>query len=139
MIDCASAFETHADRQTSGPHKAHIRAAEKRVAAFAVQPPQFSFWRTERPEELLAGSCAEQAQDLVAFLGAMSIDNGASLVEHARAGTWPSADADTKFVLLGLIDGAFGALREKHCLAPFDDALPGEPPSAFLKICEVLA
>jgi len=80
---------------------------------------------------------AKHAHDLIAFLGAMSINAAPQLNVHVHAGPWPGADA--KFVPLGLIDGAIAALREKRGLLPFDNTLPDEPPSAFLEICEVLA
>jgi len=38
-----------------------------------------------------------------------------------------------------LIDSAFVALREKHGSPPFDDALPGEPLTAFNEIRKVFA
>jgi hypothetical protein len=142
MGEHASAFEAHADCQICGPQKAHIRAAEQRAAALVEQRKQFSRWRAwhrEHRETLLAGPYARQAQKLVALLDALSLNGAAKLIEYVRAGPWSSADENTRFILLRLVDGAIAALREKHESPPFDGALAGEPLAAFNEIREVLA
>ena len=44
--------------------------------------------------------------------------------------------ATREFLVLQVVDNAIAHLRERHDLAPFDDALPysDEPPNAFLII-----
>lgn len=137
-----SAFEALADRQIAAPRKAHARAAEKRAAQKALrerdqQCASWRRWRKQGVEALLAGPYGSEARGLIDFLEAMTLTSGPELVE--RSGAWLDADADTKFLVLSLIDSAIAALREKHGLAPFDDSLPGEPPTAFQIIKECLA
>jgi hypothetical protein len=139
MTDRASAFEAQADRQISGPC---IQAAEQRATALLEQRNQFSRWRAwhrSHRETLLAGPYARQAQKLAPFLDPLSLNNAAELIEYVCADRWSSADEDTRFVLLGLINGAIAALRKKRGLPPFDDVLPGEPLTVFSEIRKVLA
>jgi hypothetical protein len=133
-------FEGLAERQISAPRKARARAAEKRQQALRERDWQIIAWRRWRKkgvEILLAGPYGETARGLIEFLGAMRLDAGPELIK--RVGPWVDADADTRFLVLSLIGGAIAALRERSGLAPFDDALPGEPPTAFEIVRELLA
>src|SRR5262249_50783674 len=95
-------------------------------------------WRHERVEALLAGPHGAKAQALLAFLQTMSVDDGPQLIEFVRAGDWQHTDADTRFEILLLVSAALASQRERVGLPPFDDGLPGEEPSAFLMIRELL-
>jgi hypothetical protein len=139
-------FIDFAEQQTPAPVKARRRAAEtrrERAKAKALQERADLFrlwrrWRHEQIETLLAGPYGAKAQALLAFLQAMSLDDGPQLIEFVRAGDWHRADPDTRFEILSLIDAALTALREQHGLPPFDDGLPGEEPTSSLIIREVL-
>ena len=91
----------------------------------------------ERLETLLAGPHAAAARELVAFLRAMTLEDGMHLVEFVRAADWERADAGTKFEVLSLIYATITALRERAELPPINDALPDEEPTAFLIIREM--
>jgi hypothetical protein len=61
------------------------------------------------------------------------------LIEFTSAGPWGDADSDTRFEILGLLDAMIVKHREKMGLAPFDDALPGQPDDLFLLLRQHLA
>jgi len=137
-----NAFLKYAEKQTPASVKARQRATEKRRAtkaeekALAEREDLFRLWkkwRRERLETLLTGPHGDAAQELVAFLKTMKLEDEARLIELVRAG-WERTDADTKFEVLSLINAAITALRERAKLSPINDALPHEKPTAFLII-----
>ena len=144
-----NAFLDYAEKQTPASVKARQRATEKRRATAAqkaadkalaerdVMFAEWERWRRERLEVLLAGPHGAAAQELVAFLNAMNLDDGEKLVEHVRAAGWGETDADTRFEILSLISATITALRERAKLPPFDDPLPEEPSNAFLILREL--
>src|SRR5215471_18249270 len=131
-----NAFLKFADEQTPAAVKARQRATEKRRAMAAQKAAEKALaerddlfrlwkrWRRERLDELLAGPHSAAAQELVAFLKVMTLDDEARLIELIRTAGWARADADTKFEVLSLINITFTKLRERAELAPIDDALP---------------
>jgi hypothetical protein len=81
---------------------------------------QFEAWRRQGINALLAGRYGDEARNLIEFLGAITLEAGPELIK--RCGPWVTADADTRFLVLSLIDHAIIELREKHeiireCLA----------------------
>ena len=142
-------FLKFAEEQTPAAVKARQLATEKRRVtaaqkaadnALAERKDLFRLWkkwRRERLETLLAGPHSAAAGELIAFLRAMTLDDGARLVEFVRAAGWERADADTKFEVLSLINAAITALHERAKLPPINDALPDEEPTAFLIIREM--
>ena len=144
-----NAFLEFAEKQTPAAVKARQRAAEKRrataaekalVKAAAEREDLFFLWRRwrkERLDALLAGPHAVAAGELVTFLNAMTLEDGARLIEFVRAADWARADADTKFEILSLINAAITALRERAELPPFSDPLPDEKSTAFLILREM--
>jgi hypothetical protein len=135
-------FLAVADRQVA-PVKARQRAVETRRAKHAVHRDElgeaYRRWRDERREALLAGPYGDTARCLIGFLEDMGLHDGAALIRLIEWGQWRSADLDIRLEIPSLIDGAITALREKQGMPPFDDALPTEPPNAFLSIREALA
>jgi hypothetical protein len=139
-------FIRYAESQTPAAVKARQRAAEKRRATAAEKALAerddllrlWKKWRHERLETLLNGPHAAAAQELVAFLQTMTLNDGARLVKFIRAAGWERANADTKFEVLSLINITITSLRERAGLDPFDDPLPHEPPSTFLSLRELL-
>jgi hypothetical protein len=136
-------FFAVADRQVVAPVKARQRGAEERRAKHAVHQETlgkaYRRWRDERSEALLAGPHGHAARRLVNFLKDMGLHDGAALIRLVDRQQWCSADYETRPEILVLIDSAVISLRERHGLAPFDDALPAEPPNAFLLIREAMA
>ena len=134
-----NAFIELAARQMSAPAKAYQRAAEKRAAtreekALAERDATFRawrLWRRERLDTLLNGPRGDAVRELVTFLQGMKLGDDAALLAHVRAGNWHQADAKTKSEVLALINTAIVRTRELAGLKPFDDGLPGEPPTAF--------
>jgi hypothetical protein len=140
-----NAFIDYAEKSMPAAVKARQRAAEKRRAtaaekALAERDDLFHLWklhRQERLEALLAGPHGDAARELVAFLQAMTLDDGDRLVELVRTGGWARVDADTKFEVLSLINSAIVAVRERANLPPINDALPHEKPTTFIIIREM--
>jgi hypothetical protein len=135
-------FLAVADRQVVAPAKARQRAVETRRAKRADHRDElgkaYRQWRHERREALLAGPYGHAARRLIGFLENMGLHDGAALIRLVERQRWCSVDVDTRFGILALVDGAVIALRERHWLPPFDDALPTEAPSVFLLIREAL-
>src|SRR5262249_38119266 len=94
---CMNAFLEFAERQMPAAVKARQRAAEKRrataaekaLAKAAAEREDLFFlwrrWRKERLDALFAGPHAAAAGELVTFLNAMTLEDGARLVEFVRA------------------------------------------------------
>jgi hypothetical protein len=139
-----AAFEALADRQINAPRKARMRAAERRAVEKALternkQYAAWQHWHQNQCEELLAGRHGDDARTLVAFLNALTLDQAPDLVALVERGPWRGADPDTRYQILRLVDRSIAHVRERAGLAPFDDALPNEPPTAFQIIREALA
>jgi hypothetical protein len=145
-VQRSNAFLDFADKQTPAPVKARMRAAEKRAATaaekkLAEREQTHRLWkeyRAERIGELLKGPYAKAAHELLVFLGTMTLTDGAALIDLVRRGPWCTAAANIRFEIISLIDAALTSQRERAGLPPFDDALPGEEPTAFLVIREML-
>jgi hypothetical protein len=140
----AAAFEVLAARQISAPRKARARTAERRAAEKALrerdkQCAAWRRWQQKQFEELLAGPYGACARPLVAFLNALTLDQAPELITLVECGPWRSADPETRYQILRRIDSSIARARERAGLAPFDDALPDEPPTAFQIIREALA
>ena len=139
-----NAFLDLADRQITAPVKARQRAAEKRAARKAVDSRDqlnvaWRRWHDEKREALLVGPHGDAARHLIAFLGNMTLDQGAELVALVKAGPWRHTDGDTRFEIMALIDAHIIKLRERSNLPPFDDALTSARPNVFPVIREVLS
>jgi hypothetical protein len=138
-----NAFLDLAEQQIVAPVKARRRAAQKRaVCKGAVDQERqlgtiWRKWNDERRAALLAGEHGDAARALIEFLDGMKLHDGARLV--LLIGPWTKADVDIRHEVLTMIDSAIIALRERHGLLPFDDALPGEPTNVFLQIREALS
>ena len=140
-----NAFLEFAEKQTPVSVKARQRASEKRRAkaaekALVERDDLFRLWkrwRRERLETLLTGPHGDAARELVAFLQAMTLDDGVRLVELVRAAGWERTDANTRFEILSLIDLTLTELRTRAKLPPIDDPLPHEESTAFLIIREL--
>ena len=145
-VQRSNAFLDFADKQTPAPVKARMRAAEKRAATaaekkLAEREQLHRLWkdyRAERLGELLKGPYAKAVHELLVFLGTTMPADETALIALVKRGPWRTANADTRFEVLSLVDAALTSQRERAGLPPFDDALPGEPPTAFGIIRELL-
>jgi hypothetical protein len=135
----AQHFLDFADSQIPAPLKARHRAAAKRAEQARDKALKerdhllrnWLRWRGERLAQLLAGPQGDAIRALVQFLHDIKFEQAPALVEFIAASQLRIADADIRFEILHLIDRAIARLREKQGLPPFDDALPGEAPTAF--------
>jgi hypothetical protein len=140
-VTAADAFLDRAEQQIAAPRKARLRASEQRDAALEERTRllrAWRAWRRERVEELVSGPHGAAAQALRGFLAKMKLGDAAALITAVQAGPWREADPDVRFEVLAMVDRAIVALRERHHLPPFDDALPGEAPTAFEIVREIL-
>ena len=95
-------------------------------------------WRKQAIDTLLNGPLSAAARVLVDFLDRMQSDDECGLIDLVRSGPWRDADADTRFLILVLVDAAVIRLRERAGLVPFDDPLRDEESNTFLTIRKLL-
>lgn len=147
-----NAFLDIADTQMAAPVKAKHRANEKRAAARIVPTEaekklqdkskllrQWRTWHREREQALLHGAFGPDIQKIKSFLRSMAPESAPELVRLIKDGEWGRrAGADIRHELLVMIGRNIIRLRERHGLPPFDDSLPGEPPTAYEAIREIL-
>jgi hypothetical protein len=117
---------------------ARKRAVDKAEAERDTLSKLWHARQREQRDELVNGPYGEPAQKLIDFLKTMTIGSAASLVEIVSNGPWRTADGDTRFAILRLVDDAITALRERNGQPSFDDPLPGAPLNAFLLLREQL-
>ena len=86
-------------------------------------------WHREQLEEALAGVRRDVLERLMEQL--KDLRSARALVDFIAAQDWESVDADTRVIALFEINRAIAALRERQKLPPINDALPGEPLTAF--------
>jgi hypothetical protein len=98
---------------------------------------QWKRWRRERFEALLQGPYTESVQALLTF--SKTMPGPTALIDFVKTGPWSDANADVRFEILALVDAMIIRRREHMGLPPFDDALPGQSPNAFLILREQLA
>jgi hypothetical protein len=138
MGDEIDPFAAMADEQISSPVRAQQRAAatraeHKRLREIIDQQTQHRLWkewRAKRFEQLMAGRYRTEVQKLMRFLNCATLEDGANLVSLIAAGPWSSADGDTRFLILSIVNSRIMELRTTEGLSPIDDALPDELPTA---------
>ena len=86
-------------------------------------------WHVEPLEEALADVYADVMSRLMAQLE--ELRSARALVDFIAAQDWESVDAEMRAIALFEINRAITALRERQKLPPINDALPGEPLTAF--------
>lgn len=147
-------FEALAEQQLSSAAKAQHRARDKRIAKLVVtserdapmvaKPAEKAMFEAsaqlrlyqkhlrDRRNELLNGTYSVQLHELVAILKSPS---GGELVDWIEHADWlQQADYNTRHNTLSIIADSIATWRIRHGLAPFDDSVMGEPPTAFEQI-----
>lgn len=115
-------------------------AAERQLEENDALLRGYNAWLKERQETLLASPIGREVKGLLTFLRTMTLSSAPALVRLVETASWMrNAEPPTRAELLWLIDRGITRLRVREGLPPFDDALPGEPDSAFLTIREALA
>lgn len=141
-----------AETQIAAPVKAKHRASEKRAEARMVRTEaeqklydqskllsQWSAWHRERQQALFDGPFGEDAKKIKSFLRGMEPRSASALVELVRNGEWGKrAGPEIRHEILVMIGRGIIRARERQGLQPFDDSVPGEPPTAYEIIREML-
>lgn len=150
-------FEQVAEAQRHAASKAAERAKDRRLAKLEVKSERdapmvaspaekaqyerqqllkhFNKQMTERRRDLLSGRHGVDVKGLLQILDSLADDSAPALFAYlAKCGWFASADYNTRFDILWLIDTCIVRFRVRAGLAPFDDALPGEPPTVFLTV-----
>lgn len=147
-------FEQVGDVQQNAFSKAKDRAAERRLAKLVVtserEAPmvaspqekqqqerqkllrQFNKAMTARRKALLEGKYREEVSGLVQLLDTLDMAGASGLLSYLAKCLWfQHCDYGTRFDILSIIDIAIVRHRVRAGQPPFDDSLPGEPPTAF--------
>lgn len=141
-------FAVLAQEQMTSPAKAKLRAAKTREERRQAQAQsdqqiltaQWREWHRKRVKRLKTGRYVNAVNIVASFLEQMTLQDGAKLVTLIDKGPWREADADTRYLLLGLIDWRIILLRETEGWPPFDDSIPfsQDEPTAFELVREIL-
>jgi len=100
---------------------------------------QYKALSAERRAELLEGPYSFEFRGLLSWLDEMTLRDGAALVAFVQALNWlRKAPKPVRQEALILISRAIIRLRERHRMPPFDDGLPWEAPTAFVRVRELL-
>lgn len=135
-----------AEQQISNPVKSRMKAAAtreqrrraKQLSDNAILYKQWKQWHDKCRAELLAGPYGEAASELADFIASMSIQDGDALIAKVERGPWVSADTDSRYQVLRMIDHSIVYLRESNGLEPFDDPLDDDL-NVFLQIRQMLS
>ncbi|WLA79601.1 hypothetical protein [Bradyrhizobium elkanii] len=93
-----------------------------------------AYMRSKRAElkAMLQGPQGKHWHELVQRLRSLTIEESEPLIDYVKKARWLlDADLHTRQVALALIAGVIIRIREENGYSPADDALPGEPPTAF--------
>lgn len=145
-----NAFLEIAEQQMSGAVKARHRAVEKRKMRSDAEAPMITRGLDKEMEEaaklksnyraikrqekldLLNGPHGKDVRGLIALIDSLTIGSGNALVEFIQNADWiQQADQKLKYAVLELAGVGIARLRIRHAMAPYDDSLPGEPPTAY--------
>lgn len=147
-------FEALADTQQNAYSKARDRAAEKRLSKLVVKSDsdapmvasaadkeryeqqqllkRFNKAMTQRRLDLVNGPHGAEVKGLLQILDSLTPSSPPALMSYLAKCQWfVNADYGTRHDILWVIDTAIMKFRIRQGLPPFDDGLPGEPPTAF--------
>lgn len=143
-------FLSVADHQMSGAVKARHRAVEKRKVLRDAEAPMVktgldkemeeaaklksNYLRIKKQEklDLLNGPHGKDVRGLIQLIDSLTIDSASALVTFVMSAEWiQKASLPLRYAVLELAGNAIMRLRIRHAMAPFDDSLPGEEPTAY--------
>lgn len=131
--------------ETRSEQRAHRRkqSAQQRAMVKALHERnylhrQWKKWHEDQLKLFLDGDHAQAAKELHAFLLTLDLENGDELIAKVERGPWVSADADSRYQVLRMVDRAIVYLRESNGMEPFDDPLDDDL-NVFLRIRRLLA
>jgi hypothetical protein len=146
-------FEAQGLRQVVAATKAKYRAAEKRAAKAPMVPTpaekkmadqyeqvrHYYRWKRSLIRTQLMGSQKDQWKTLTRLLRTMTIEDSGNLIGYVQNAQWiHELDVEAKHVLLSVVASAIVRLRIINGYDPFDDGIPGEGPTAFIAIRDML-
>jgi hypothetical protein len=144
-------FDYFGDAQLSQPTRKKLARKNKKLAAKLDEKAklyiQWQKWHADERAAFLKGPYGKEASSVAEFLAHLRLtaDDAVRLVDIMRDGPWLTADPDTRFRMLRMVDYAIIAAREQAGLVPFDDALPTfneneeEEQTAFLVIRDMFS
>jgi hypothetical protein len=106
-------------------------AAEQELVDNARLLRAWHNWHAEELVEALAGPHRHVLEPLMEILQKLDPQSSRQLINFIRAQDWSAVGAQTKLVVLHEINVAITKLRERNSRPPIDDALWGEPATAF--------
>jgi hypothetical protein len=109
---------------------------DKELADNARLLRRWKAFHREQLETALAGVHRDVFERLQAEL--KSLHSARELVAFIDAQDWSAMDANIQLIALHEINAAICRLRERRGLEPIDDALPGQPPTAFQIIRSII-
>lgn len=147
-----NAFEAYSDLAKPQWQRTRERAVEKRRDTIARKSQMeerlderdllTKLYRqhvADRKQALLDGPYGKDIRGLLSFMRTMTPSSAPALVKLVEAAGWlRGADQDTRHGVLSLINRGIANLRKREGLMPFDDALPGEAPTASEQIKSIL-
>jgi hypothetical protein len=95
-------------------------------------------WHREEREIALTGPHGAMIERLVFILDSLTLDSAPLLVAYIRGVDWATVHYPTRLTVLHEVNVAITRLRERNGMAPFDDAMPGDPPNVFETIRTIL-
>jgi hypothetical protein len=140
-------FEALAERQTPVPVKRRMETAARRKSEREIAQQsedaylskEYARYKREQKDALLAGPHGEDVKRLLSFLRTMTLDSAPALMGLVQDAAWlKSLSIDERHTLFGIMARSVARCRERAGLAPYDDALIGEPPKALHVIRDVL-
>lgn len=145
-----NAFEALADQQATQATKRKWKRAEVKVVKSDADAPmvptaqereqrekqqllrEWIKWRREESDEMLEGPNGSEYRALLVLLSSLAPSSANALTSYVYRCTWVKKLAHKeKMIVLRAISDSIIRLRQSMGLAPFDDALPGEEPTAF--------
>ena len=152
-------FEDLAQAQMVRATKRMHERAEKKLAKFTSlsQAPmvptglekkqqessrQFRLYRRAKRAEYRAqldGPYRNQWRALSRVLRRLTLNNSSVLIEHVHNAEWlRQAGREERYIALSIIAHAIARLRIRNGYEPFDDSIPGEEPTAYELIYDML-
>jgi len=148
MIDKQDPFAKLAEEMMTAPIRAQLKAAKTREERRQAQQASdkdvlhrtWKQWHSKRAQTLQTGPYGNDVAEVISFLESMTLQDGGEIVALIERGPWRDADAETKDLLLGLINRRIMYLRQAEGWSPFDDSIPhfDESATAFEIIRGVL-
>lgn len=144
MTEDIDPFAVVAEEGLCNPRRAQLRANAKRAERKRMKEiidgdTQFRMWKkwhAAQRAKLAKGKYHVEIAILSAALENLTMNDGPELIALVKQGPWHEADADTRYIVLSLIDHRICYMREQAGLAPFSDSLPflDQEPTVF-EIC----